>query len=640
MYYSGLHRAIKDLEEKLFYDVSRLFLDAKGYPNPIIVDGPGDGGRDVMCDWDTIRIQLSVQKDWKTKINKEAKATHESGKSHFVYVTNRRIRAIEIDDYIQKDYKFKGLVEVTVFDLDNIATALAVPGVMQKAYEILGILSSDQIRATPKEIALSNILLFSNEARELKENIIEATVKSVLLEKPNIPDVEILQSCLSAGLGRTSEVLIRKSMDRLRSTGEIKFNNSRFSLSEEAFEKMTASKRDFQASKLSDITMLTTRYGITSDQANKLIDLTVEIKARNGYMDGGDAYEIRLLDAISDFGLSRKKQVLFDDLATLASSRLAQHGAAIEHIFNTDTFDIYRALGRNTSISVILDSSVAMPMLFGLCFTRARSRYGIGASALNNICSAHNFNVLVPRVYLNEMASHGIKALEHIAIYSIIGDESRSVLKSSGNAYISHYSHIREDSAIASKLSLDGFLQHFGISNGVSLSRIESRIENLLSSFNIQVIDTPKASFLNYDLVQREKPSEPNQIIQHDASLLTHLNSTANTGFIFATWDRILTRIVESANRIYADTPSRVVDFMSMSRGSNIECECSYSLLDTLVFCDEKKASALANKIESIKSAEMAFELQQYTDAARKSSTEDLSSEDIVQSFFADHIVT
>ena len=37
MYFSGLHRAIKDLEEKKFYDIALLFLAAKGYQHLAIV---------------------------------------------------------------------------------------------------------------------------------------------------------------------------------------------------------------------------------------------------------------------------------------------------------------------------------------------------------------------------------------------------------------------------------------------------------------------------------------------------------------------------------------------------------------------------------------------------------------------------
>ena len=44
-----LKRAIQAREEKGFYDIALLFLSAHGYKDLSVVDGPGDGGRDVTC---------------------------------------------------------------------------------------------------------------------------------------------------------------------------------------------------------------------------------------------------------------------------------------------------------------------------------------------------------------------------------------------------------------------------------------------------------------------------------------------------------------------------------------------------------------------------------------------------------------
>ncbi len=38
MYFSGLYKTIRDLEEKKFYDIALLFLSSKGYPDLVIVD--------------------------------------------------------------------------------------------------------------------------------------------------------------------------------------------------------------------------------------------------------------------------------------------------------------------------------------------------------------------------------------------------------------------------------------------------------------------------------------------------------------------------------------------------------------------------------------------------------------------------
>lgn len=67
MYFSGLKRAIQDIEEKKFYDIALIFLESEGYKSVSIIDGKGDGGRDVTCSRNDLRIQLSIRKDWQKK---------------------------------------------------------------------------------------------------------------------------------------------------------------------------------------------------------------------------------------------------------------------------------------------------------------------------------------------------------------------------------------------------------------------------------------------------------------------------------------------------------------------------------------------------------------------------------------------
>ena len=67
MYFSGLKRAIQNVEEKIFYDVALLFLKCEGYKELEIVDGKNDGGRDILCSHKDLHIQLSIRKDWDKK---------------------------------------------------------------------------------------------------------------------------------------------------------------------------------------------------------------------------------------------------------------------------------------------------------------------------------------------------------------------------------------------------------------------------------------------------------------------------------------------------------------------------------------------------------------------------------------------
>lgn len=636
MYFSGLHRAIKDIEEKKFYDIALLFLSSKGYQGLAIIDGTGDGGRDVTCSWEHVRIQLSVQKNWEAKINKEAEATKLAGRKHFIYVTNRRIRDNEREEFFQSRYKLHGDVEVTVFDLDSIATTLSLPGRIEAAYERLGFVINNKLTATPKEVALSNTLLFSKEAKELRDNVLESNLKSHLFASPGASEAELLDAVTKSYGTPNVTGPANRALQRLRTSHEVEAREGLLYLSERAGAEIKAAEQDFLQAKSIDLKGICEKYNLAEPDADSLISTALEILARRGDFQGDKVHEVKLTQIIAENKLGRRRLDLYQDLSRLASAKVALYGEAIDHVFSTDTFDIFRVLGQSTEVAVLLDSSVAMPLLFGLSFAKANSRYGIGASALHKLCKSHNISIKVPQPYLNEIASHGKKALEYLAIYDLIGEEPKNVLRSSGNAYISHYSHIRDIPEFSNKLSLKQFLQFFGIAQEAGSWSIENRIQSLLESFSIEVVSTPLGAEDIREKISLLKKNEYPIIIEHDAAVCTYLKQKTDTGFIFATWDYALTTIVENISRIYADTPSRVVDFLSMSGGAEYESETSFSLLDTLIHCDERKTEALARRIEEIRSSELAFELQQFSDEARRSRGQSIDANDLLLPFFTD----
>jgi hypothetical protein len=95
------------------------------------------------------------------------------------------------------------------------------------------------------------------------------------------------------------------------------------------------------------------------------------------------------------------------------------------------------------------------------------------------------------------------------------------------------------------------------------------------------------------------------------------MRNDSDHGFIFATWDNVLIRAVEEIERVFADTPARVIDFLSMTEGMDYESGQSIELLSTLLHVDERAAEKLAQLIERIQSTEQAFRLKVFVDAAR-----------------------
>jgi hypothetical protein len=166
---------------------------------------------------------------------------------------------------------------------------------------------------------------------------------------------------------------------------------------------------------------------------------------------------------------------------------------------------------------------------------------------------------------------------------------------------------------------------------GRHLSSVENRIQTVLDQQNIKIIANGVFRQDIRDRIQKKKPHRSNTLIDHDAIVVTMLKNEDQKGFVLATWDKVMIDLVEELARVYADTPVRVIDFLSMATGEDFECEQSYELMATLLHIDELAAAPLAQTIEQIRSVEQAYKLDRFIREARgrRDPTWALSPQDI-----------
>lgn len=632
MYLPALKTAIQHLEEKCFYDVALMYLSVLGYRELSMVDGTGDGGRDVVCSRDDLRIQLSVRKDWENKINEEAGNTAHAGHHHLLFVTNRPISPDAEQNFLQAKFKHKGNVDVSFHDLRRISTALAQPGVIHRAYELLGMSVPTTLEATPKDVALSTLLLFSSEAKELRDAVIEANLRALLLESPGISENKLINNVADTVPGVNVKRTAKATLLKLKTARRIIGTAAELQLSTDESATMQAAKMEFLAAVNADVTTLAKVADLSKEDAKRLLDLALELLVRGRDLDGSGPAEESLRNFMAAKGLNRKRAKTYEALSKTASAKLRQHGSTIDHIFSTNSFDIYRALGRRTDVVMLLDASVAMPVLFGLEFGAARSRYGVAALALIEACKAHSIRLMLPRCYLNEIAAHGRNALDKLDIYNSLPIEARSSLRASGNAYLSHFTHVSETvQESGDTLDLDAFLRHFGIIPCQSLHKIENRISSLLEQHGITCLPDERYDQDVFNSLASKKGYDDKLLIEHDAIVCTKLRNDDQRGFILSTWDNAVIDFVEDVARVLADTPVRVIDFLSMAAGQAFESDQSFELLSSLLYTDEKVAQKLAQKVEQIRSVEQVYKLQAFITSARQRDGADwsLQPEDI-----------
>ena len=620
MYFPALKNSLQYIEEKKFYDVAILYLSVLGYKDLCIVDGKGDGGRDVTCSREDLRIQLSVQGKWEAKLNKEAGNTKTASKRHFLYVTNKIISPDAESAFLQDAYDYAGEVELSIHDLRRICTALARPGVINRAYAQVGMIVPEVLTATPNEIATSTMLLFSDEARELKDEIFSANLRSEIYKSKNADENILIGKIAQKMPGENVEKATRAALARLKAKGRVVSAAGKLSLSPSEAQIMAAAETEFLNAKSQDISMLITETQLPHAEVDNLLTLAFGLLVRKRDLDGFGPEEEAIKQLLSKNNLSRSKGKVFAALARCKTVGIRQYGEALAKITETNTFDIYRALGKRSDLQMVLDSSVAMPVLFGLEFGAANSRYGIAALALRDLCAAHNIKMVIPRKYLNEMAAHGRQALQRLDSVYALSDELRPYFRASGNAYLSHFFHIYDAQETAGgSLTLDVFLRHFGIVPEYSLHRTENIINSLLENHSIEVISDANYDQEVFESIAREKRSDPYILIQHDASVCTMLKNDSTHGYIFATWDKVLIDIVRDLARVLADSPTRIIDFLSMAKGQHFEAEQSFDLLSSLLYIDEKITQRVAEKLDHIKSVEQAYKLNSVISSARNS---------------------
>lgn len=288
MYFSALRKLIGSVEETKFYDVAILFLEAQRYRNLSIIDGAGDGGRDVTCSRADLRIQLSVRKYWEKKVNQEAATTKAKGLRHLIYVTNRHISPAAEAAFRATKFLHAGEVEVTIHDLNRISTALTRPGRIKRAYEMMGASLDSKVVASPSEIAISSVLLFGSEAGELREGIVDANVLAFLYRNPESSEATLVAGVVDVLPGANPTKVVQSAISRLRASGKIVGPKVSALLSAEEAGRMQSAEDEFVLAFQADITSLRATTSLSEEDARTLLRLATETLLNGNDFVAGD----------------------------------------------------------------------------------------------------------------------------------------------------------------------------------------------------------------------------------------------------------------------------------------------------------------------------------------------------------------
>lgn len=607
-------RLIESAPVQEFRTLSALFLDLIGLSSATYCDGPYDGGKDFFLSKNPagvdVGIQLSVEKDWRRKIEKDAKKVRDKYSSSVLYFISSRRVPEDTFNGVRQD--ILNTIGVTVIRYDNqaIASEIIKNNKLIELLEIFGI-PIDKPDSKVKRFfgakneAIASLLVFGTDVKEFRKGIIESVVKSELSRHPNgIPRNDLVSLILNEyKFPDTQKSTILSQIDRLLQNTDLVSIDGKISLAACELSKYeglrSCSEYEYQALR-QEVDHFLSNLSISIDDEAKilildnLLELAVILTSNNFESMAPkhrerDVYVV-IRDALTASTQSSDVNAVFTGLAEIISNTdFAKKIAAAELyrcLLNTNSNQLIGALGGSEGLIVYIDSSVFIPMLCGLLFEPLSDRSGMSGSLLFKLIKGHKFTAVIADVYAEEVAAHLIEACRDYKELILTGED----LSYSGNAFVSHYSGYSR-SKEGSGTTFDEYVRIFGvrlssISHEMSdqqfygvRDRLKSEIIRLSGNYGLEVAEIPKWK-IDLEIEQVESAlsemrlTRPPVLVRHDAGIIKHLSSLSSTMMsaqVLCTWDNVHRLIAPGEEAGYhVLNPVAVIDLFSIARNETI----------------------------------------------------------------------
>jgi hypothetical protein len=522
---------------------------------------------------------------------------------------------------------------------------------------------------------------FGSDARELRKVALQETIYTVLTNAGGTAarDSVVDQVALSMGLAANQRSQVVSSLDRLLQEGRIQGKNGDVTLE----EKELGTRRSIQALAEADMNNLraqvdaylepfvkrrarveAVRESLLEDIGALLLDTAARTSAAaanaNAMFDGVRQRLLHLQSTLESVGMDTDDlRRAVSDLARIASqSQFGKHllaGEIVLQLFHLRTSHLWRALESRDALSVVLDTSVAMPMLCNLLYSPVDQQYFAAAQHVYAQLSAHGVPMVLPKNYLEEFASHLIEARrDYLEIIDMDPD-----LRASTNVFVAHYVAMKQTDP-GSIERFDGYLSAFGLDDALARGDFYSardtlmrRLERLLGQYHIrcEVLRAEAAPRRRIEeiimQIQRKAEREgkdgfkkPKVVLDHDIATLGWLvsrDADAQHAHVLCTWDQmhVEVRKQEQGDWDVLD-PLALGDILSLAASEDDEVYLASPWVLALQFSEEDatRGAAVWDTLVRIEQAQMhdaalreqarAFKAAWLAEATRDQRTRDL----------------
>lgn len=474
----SLVRLIESSDFMAFRELAIVCLKMKGYSETNLTDGWKDGGTDVRVHTippnpTRMAIAISVQRDWKSKLKSDAnKVRSNLGLDDMTYVTSRRIPEAEFHTESNEIWK-RDSIRVTKMDSQAIASTFFTQGKSTTVLTVLGIdlesISTIPIQFRPRDDAIYSYVFFGQDPTRFREEAIDSCLVSIAAREDNIERSRLEQQAAQAlGFQENQMGMISAAVDRMFQDGRLTGPNRSISASSvlrDATKAMyvlryrewtelrkniegflnTRTKRPVKENEMESV--ISDVGALLLESANNTLaslrgsadthKITENIKKRLKHLNV-------TLDTIGISDGANRDQTL------VGIAEIASHSPVGKHLLAGELFvtlsatgipQLIQALGGRSQLEVLLDASVAIPMLCGLLYRRVENRYSISAMHAYDQIMIHDLSLVLPKDYLEETAAHLLQAArDYVDIVDLDPD-----LASSENSYVAHFVSMKNE---------------------------------------------------------------------------------------------------------------------------------------------------------------------------------------------------
>jgi hypothetical protein len=584
-------RLIESATVPEFRALSLLYLDAAGYADVELKDGPYDGGQDVGLfrqggNPEPVVVQLSTQrKNWEGKVRTDAiKAKGNFVFGLFIYLTSRRIPAEKAEQVIDS-LSSNDQIFCRIVDAQAIASKLYTERRTPAMLDALGLddaASADGGFGRPRNLREDlayAYAFFGTDTENFREAVLDRSIAGYITRSGGHAARDTIVRVVGQALnmkGRDHPVASR--VDRLLQKGDLNSEAEGIGVAPRLVEAHKAARkvRGRQWRILQDdVRGVLGSAGLTgsglesaatavSETAGAML-MAAGDSAGAGLTPGMDAgpakgqIRAQLSRLERDLAHGGMEQGQTTEMITkltevISESEIGQTllaGHLYVSIAGMEPSSLMRAFGGHERLEIVLDASVAIPMLAGLMYEPHEARDFRSAHYAYEKAKKYGADLILPSDYLEEAASHLLNAFDKYRPLM----EANVDLRFSNNAFVAHYETLKHLGKCTETFEQYGAKFGLRLTTGserdfiVERDWIMARMETLFRQYEIQLSGSnpiPKSAMraaqdaVSFTAEQLEL-ERPRHLLDHDARAIaeTMARASGDNAVLFCSWDRL-----------------------------------------------------------------------------------------------------